>query len=69
MPRGRCYFFLILLAFVVSGQLVAGERNAPPKAPFDYVWAKAHYVLPETHSDSGYFSLVEGLDGKVYVLD
>jgi hypothetical protein len=40
----------------------------PPKAPFPYVKATAHHVLPGTHTDeSGYFSLCEGHDGKVYV--
>jgi hypothetical protein len=41
---------------------------APSRAPFPYVPAKAYHVLPETHNnESGYFSLVEGLDGKIYV--
>ena len=36
----------------------------PPK----YVPAKAYHVLPETTSEeSGYFSLCEGLDGRIYV--
>src|SRR5262249_31704378 len=40
----------------------------PSKAPFPYVWGKAYHILPETHNnESGYFSLCEGLDGKVYV--
>ena len=38
------------------------------KPPFPYVRAKAHYILPETTSEeSGYFSLCEGHDGKIYV--
>jgi hypothetical protein len=37
-------------------------------SPFEYVWGQAYHVLPETHnSESGYFSLCEGLNGKVYV--
>ena len=67
LARGRCYLCLILLVFVFPGHLVAEETDAPPKAPFDYVWAKAYHVLPGTHSDSGYFSLVEGIDGKMYI--
>jgi hypothetical protein len=40
----------------------------PPKAPFHYVWATAYHVLPGTHTDeSGYFSLCEGHNGKIYV--
>ena len=38
------------------------------KAPFEYVWGTAHHVMPETHSEeSGYFSLCEGNDGRIYV--
>lgn len=59
--------FALLLALTIAGRLHADETNAPPKAPFDYVWAKAHHVLPGTHSDSGYFALVEGIDGKMYI--
>ncbi len=45
--------------------LLAGQD---PKSPIHYVWATAHHVLPETTSEeSGYFSLCEGLDGKIYV--
>ena len=47
--------------------LVAAS-SAFAKAPFEYVWGTAHHVLPETHSDeSGYFSLCEGNDGRIYV--
>ncbi len=50
----------------------AGENDAKPqaavKAPFPYVWGKAFHVLPETHNnESGYFSLSEGVDGKIHV--
>ncbi len=39
-----------------------------PKAPFDYVWGEATHVLPETTSEeSGYFSLCEGIDGRIYI--
>ena len=67
LARGLCHLCAILLALVVPDQLVAEETDAPPKAPFDYVWAQAYHVLPGTHSDSGYFSLVEGIDGEVYI--
>jgi hypothetical protein len=37
------------------------------KSPIRYVWAEAHHLLPETTSEeSGYFSLCEGRDGKIY---
>ena len=45
-----------------------GATSSWAKAPFKYVWGTAHHVLPETHSDeSGYFSLCEGNDGRIYV--
>ena len=38
------------------------------KAPFAYVQGTAYHLLPETHSEeSGYFSLCEGKDGRIYV--
>jgi len=46
------------------------QAPSPPatKAPFRYVWGKAYHILPETHTDeSGYFSLCEGHNGKIYV--
>jgi hypothetical protein len=50
---------LLLLALALP-------QDARP--PFEYVRAKAHHILPETTSEeSGYFSLSEGLDGKIYV--
>src|SRR5688500_12964010 len=45
-------------------------RAAEPatKAPFQYVSAKAFHIPPETTTEeSGYFSLCEGLNGKIYV--
>ncbi len=39
-----------------------------PRPPFRTLPAEAHHVLPETTSEeSGYFSLCEGLNGKIYV--
>lgn len=38
------------------------------KTPFEYVWGTAHHVLPQTHSEeSGYFSLCEGNDGRIFI--
>ena len=49
------------LALSVSAQ----QKN---KAPFPYVWAKAHPICSYTTSDeSGYFSLCEGRNGKIYI--
>jgi len=56
--------FAALSLFIVCATS-AQEKPAPP---FWYVWGKAYHVLPGTHSDeSGYFSLCEGLDGKMYI--
>ncbi|MFT5125532.1 MAG: hypothetical protein ACI9TH_001818 [Kiritimatiellia bacterium] len=42
--------------------------QAADPAPFPYVEAKAFHMLPETHNEeSGYFSLCEARDGRVYV--
>ena len=39
-----------------------------PKAPFPYVTCKAFHIPPETTTEeSGYFSLCEGRNGKIYV--
>src|SRR5262245_4514675 len=56
----------MLLTFLAV--LLLAQAKDPPKAPFDYVRATAYHVLPGTHTDeSGYFSLCEGHNGKVYV--
>jgi hypothetical protein len=54
----------LAILLLAAGAVMA--QDARP--PFPYVWGKAYHVLPETHNnESGYFSLCEGLDGKVYV--
>src|SRR5690348_3295012 len=46
----------------------AAAPAIPAKAPFNYIWAKAYHVLPGTHNnESGYFSLCEGRNGRVYI--
>jgi len=45
-----------------------GRAEAPTKAPFPYIWGKAYLVLPETNNHgSGYKSLCEGLNHRIYV--
>ena len=52
---------------IIAALLFVQAKEAP-KAPFPYVWATAYHVLPGTHTDeSGYFSLCEGHNGKIYV--
>jgi hypothetical protein len=60
---------LAAFCFAISLPLFAADPAKPAaKAPFPYVWGQAYHILPETHNnESGYFSLCEGLDGKVYV--
>lgn len=59
-----CRGMLILHLAVTAAGLAADT----PKAPFRYVWGRAYHILPETHNDeAGYFSLCEGLNGKIYV--
>lgn len=56
---------------LLSGSCTSRAENAakaPSEPPFNYVWAKGYHVLPGTHNnESGYFSLVEGKVGKLYV--
>ncbi|MCI0703374.1 MAG: hypothetical protein L0241_20025 [Planctomycetia bacterium] len=60
-------FSLFLIALFASPAF-AQPKEPPAKAPFPYVWATAYHVLPGTHTDeSGYFSLCEGHNGKIYV--
>jgi len=57
--------FLSALAVMFFTQ---AKDPAPTKPPFTIVWASAYHILPETHTDeSGYFSLNEGKNGKIYV--
>src|SRR5262245_64827327 len=51
-----------------SSVLLAADAPKPSKAPFAYVAAKAFHIPPETTTEeSGYFSLCEGHNGKIYV--
>src|SRR5262249_9100189 len=46
-------------------ELFAAQR---PRAPFPYVRARAYHIPPETTTEeSGYFSLCEGRNGKIYI--
>ncbi|MBN9118849.1 MAG: hypothetical protein J0I06_06765 [Planctomycetes bacterium] len=60
------YSLIALVLFASPG--FAQPKDAPAKAPFPYVWSTAYHILPGTHTDeSGYFSLCEGKNGKIYV--
>jgi hypothetical protein len=48
-----------------DGQATATKQ---PPASLKYLWARAYYIPPETTTEeSGYFSLCEGKNGKVYI--
>ena len=55
------YLVLISIFYCIT---TLGEE----KAPFRYIQGKAFHILPETHSEeSGYFSLCEGNDGRIFI--
>lgn len=55
-------YVLALLAVPAAAQ----PKDAKP--PFHYAMGTAYHILPGTHTDeSGYFSLNEGHNGKIYV--
>lgn len=55
---------LLLASFFAFTTIIQAEE----KAPFNYVTAKAFYIPPETNTEeSGYFSLCEGHNGKIYI--
>src|SRR5262245_24387520 len=51
-----------------QNELLAAAAQQQAKAPFPYVQAKAFHIPPETNTEeSGYFSLCEGRNGKIYI--
>lgn len=67
MNHTRLIAILPFLLLVPTAR-AADKPPAPRKAPFPYVLGQAFHILPETTSEeSGYFSLCEGLDHKIYV--
>src|SRR5437763_7950247 len=63
----------LLPAVVLLGGVPTGSAKPPAPAkqrPADlkYLWARAYHIPPETTvEESGYFSLCEGKNGRVYV--
>lgn len=58
------------LATAAGAALGTAPAAAQPRreAPFRYVRAKAYHIPPETTTEeSGYFSLCEGRNGKIYI--
>jgi len=68
-PKSHDFGYAFLLGVVllagISIQAVAGGQPIPP---FRYLPAKAFHIPPETTTEeSGYFSLCEGRNGKIYI--
>jgi len=68
MKRVSCIVLTMLfLVTIASCQHPWDQSALAPKSP-QYVWGKAYHILPCTTADeSGYFSLCEGLNGKLYI--
>src|SRR4029077_9368871 len=67
MRDPRIPLALLLGLLPLAGAADPPKAKAPP-AGLKYLWATAYHVPPETTTEeSGYFSLCEGTDGKIYV--
>ena len=63
-----CVACCLLLGARSSANPDDTKTAEPLKAPFRYVRAQAYHILPETTTEeSGYFSLCEGRNGKIYI--
>ena len=59
---------ILILSFAAASQAADPPAAKKPPASLKYVWATAYHIPPETTTEeSGYFSLCEGKDGKVYI--
>lgn len=57
----------VLISHVALHAAPPAASKQPP-ASLKYLWAKAYYIPPETTTEeSGYFSLCEGNNGKIYI--
>src|SRR5260370_1370547 len=60
-------------AAILLGEVTVLAAEPPaaagkPPASLKYLWAKAYHIPPETTTEeSGYFSLCEGKNGRIYV--
>ncbi|MBN2405616.1 MAG: hypothetical protein JXE06_08550 [Coriobacteriia bacterium] len=60
--------YFLLAALTIAVACLGWQAAETEKPPFEYVWGTAYHVLPSTHNnESGYFSLCEGRDGRIYV--
>lgn len=66
--RSRRRRLATLAALLAAWGLATTPASKAEEPPFPYVRAKAFHIPPETTTEeSGYFSLCEGRDGKIYV--
>jgi len=64
--KPRCVTVLVITW--MSIQAICASSAVAQELPFTYVWAKAFHIPPETTTEeSGYFSLCEGHNGKIYI--
>ena len=64
--KPRCVEILIITW--MSIQAFCASPAVAQELPFTYVWAKAFHIPPETTTEeSGYFSLCEGHNEKIYI--
>jgi hypothetical protein len=67
MKRIPCTVAALLLTQTVAWAVDPPAAGKPP-ASLKYLWAKAYYIPPETTTEeSGYFSLCEGKNGRIYI--
>src|SRR5262245_46252915 len=58
----------VAVLVLAQAATAADPAAKQPPASLKYLWAKAHYIPPETTTEeSGYFALCEGKNGKIYI--
>jgi hypothetical protein len=71
METPRSYVLCAAAVLATTATASAADQVAATKQPpasLHYLWAKAYHIPPETTTEeSGYFSLCEGKNGRVYV--
>jgi len=59
---------VLLLAQATVAAADHSAATKQPPASLKYLWAKAYHIPPETTTEeSGYFSLCEGKNGRIYI--
>ena len=66
--RSVCVLVMAFIGCCAYAQENGDVSRSAMKAPFEYVPSKAFHIPPETTTEeSGYFSLCEGKNGKIYI--